>query len=220
MWVRRRGDDGQVISFLTVGMVLTLVAITVVLLVPLGRATDQREGAQTAGDAAALAGAQQVRNDAVDELLAGLARKEDLATSLTCGTGAGQAADLATRNGARIVRYCYDVADDRVEVLVEGVRNVQGTHVPARSVASVGARWGGCVWTDDPLPPPAPAPPPPGPPGPPAPPAPPAPPPDRGTRVTCGAFTATFVVRGSDGRLLVQQSRAELEDRLRPRLVS
>src|SRR5690349_25023657 len=98
-----------------------VVAVTAFGVVRLGSAVDERGQAQTAADAAALAGAEAVR-DGLPALLGQVRSPADLARvadTLTCGAGREDAVELAAANGAEVTSYCYDSIDDRVEVTVE-----------------------------------------------------------------------------------------------------
>jgi hypothetical protein len=89
----------------------------------------------------------------------------------------------------------------------------------AGSVASTGLDLSDCSWNDDepePEPTPTPTPTPTEPPDdPPSPPPPPPPPPDIGTTLSCGPFTAHFLIGGITGLLtLVDVEIDELEPSL------
>lgn len=91
----RRGDKGAATSILVVTMALTLVAATL-LLSRIARANDLRTRAQTAADAAALAGAAEIRDRGATDISHGLIPVGEISLSAT-----EQAArDYAAKNGA------------------------------------------------------------------------------------------------------------------------
>ena len=93
--MRRRGDKGAATSILVVIMALTLVAATL-LLSRIARANDLRTRAQTAADAAALAGAAEIRDRGAMDVSRGLIPIGEIYE-----TASAQAArDYAAKNGA------------------------------------------------------------------------------------------------------------------------
>ena len=153
--VRRRSasrdEDGQVAIALVVLTVFLLLAASVKILMPLGRAADLRERAQAAADAAALAGVQDVRRELVERLSRPLPDKDSVSSWVACGSGGGEAADLAARNDAGLVTYCYQPGPDRVSVQVRGRTGIAeaGSSRPvATASAELGLRWGACRWFD------------------------------------------------------------------------
>lgn len=151
------GDDGQVVTALVVLAFAMILAVVVVGLAPLGQATDESSQAANAADAAALAGANEVR----DLLLAdvGQLRFEDLDVFLRGSTGCsatGRAAaeDYAQRNGAAVTSYCYRPIRDRIEVEVRMRATGLPSGGPARgdAVAALGMNFAGCTRHDDPVP--------------------------------------------------------------------
>lgn len=107
-------------AILGMGMLALVLAIGVTGLGAV--AGDEGATAQHAADAAALAGAQRVIDDAPDSLADGFARPGDIAELLGGGnclqTGVVEASQLATANRARVTHYCYNVFSDRVSVTV------------------------------------------------------------------------------------------------------
>jgi hypothetical protein len=125
-----------------------VVAVTAFGVIRLGAAVDERGGAQTAADAAALGGAQAVR-DELPGLLAQIRSAADLARvsdTLTCGVGRDGAVELAAANGADVTAYCYDSVTDRVEVSVENrtTRDAATGTATASAVAELGLRIDDC----------------------------------------------------------------------------
>ncbi len=142
----RRDDRGQVTTALMVLVILGLLFVTVQVLLPLGRASDLKERAQAAADAAALAGADDLRRQVITRWMVPLEHEADIANWVGCPTGAGAAADYAARNDARVTRYCYASALDRVQVRVEGRTEINGQRARNQAEAELGIRWASCRW--------------------------------------------------------------------------
>ena len=120
----RNEEDGQVVTALIVLVFGLILLVTVIGLVPLGQATDEASQASNAADAAALGAAKMIRDTLLDELLHASLRYEDLdrdglGRGPGCSMGRSGADDYAGRNAARVVSYCYDRRDSRVEVDVQ-----------------------------------------------------------------------------------------------------
>lgn len=181
-------------------------------IIPLGRATDEASRSKTAADAAALAGAEHVAAvlfQALDS--ATLANRGRIFSELRCSLGRAPAADFATRNAARLTRYCYRPGRDRIEVHAERLDPGVGDAGPADagSVASVGMALAHCRWEDDELPPPPTTLLPPAPDPPPVLPA--------ATTLRCDALTLRFRI-DTEGTLILA-SPSSIRSRLRARLV-
>ncbi len=216
------GDDGQVVTALVVlafGIILSLVVLG---LVPLGQASDESSQAANAADAAALAGATEIRKRLLVEVGRLVFEELDgfLSGSNACSAvGRSAAEDYAARNGASVTSYCYRPARDRIEVDVKMKNTGLGASGPARghAVASLGLNFTDCTRTDDPVPTttttpttlldPVPT----------VPTLPPLPPLPLGTSLRCGPLQLRFNVL-PDGRLkLVPAGR--LGELLIPRLI-
>ncbi|MEO9322612.1 pilus assembly protein TadG-related protein [Nocardioides sp. C4-1] len=211
-----RDERGQVATALVVCCVLGLVAVAVWGVALLARGADQKTQAQSAADAAALAGAG-VLSDALPQLLALLADKDGLSGTAGCALGEDRARDYAARNDAELIDYCFDLGSGRVSVTVRMLEPVNDEldGAVADATASIGLDLADCDWQDDdppepeaePVEPPS---------GGPTPDAEPAPPPTLGTTLSCGAFSAEFEIDGDGGGL----SFVELDvDALEPALV-
>ncbi len=114
--VRGRGDDGLATSAVLVVVSVGVVALLFVAVLPLLQGTEQAGRTQTSADAAALAGAQEVRRVALDhvgDVVLGLTTYGAL---LGPARGHTQAADYAGRNGAELAGYAQDPWRDEVEV--------------------------------------------------------------------------------------------------------
>lgn len=150
--LRPRGDDGQVATAVMLVVTVALVAVTAFGVLRLGAAVDERGQAQTAADAAALGGAEAVR-DGLPALLAEVTSAGDLAAlrdALPCGAGRDGAVALAAANGAEVTSYCYDAAADRVAVTVVNRATGDPETGPATASAVASPGLDGCE------PPPAP----------------------------------------------------------------
>lgn len=93
--MRRRGDKGAATSILVITMGLVLVA-AMMLLSRIARANDLRTRAQTAADAAALAGAAEIRDRGARDLVRGLIPDGEIYLD----TSEQAARDYAAANGA------------------------------------------------------------------------------------------------------------------------
>lgn len=200
-------------------VMLGLLAVAFLGVFLLSRGVDERSKAQSAADAAALAGAG-VLDDAIPELLGLVHGKTDLASLIGCGLGEADARHYADANDAAVTSYCFDAGSDRISVEVRMQDPVSGDVGPAEAgaVAETGLRLGSCWWHDatpDPVEPPADddkgggkgdgkddEPPP--------------PPPDIPTTLDCGPLHASFLIGGVDGLLRLTDFHL---DRLEPRLV-
>lgn len=214
-----RGEQGQVTTALVIVVIVALVTLGMVGVFALARGVDEKTKAQSAADAAALAGASALTAE-LPGLLGLVGSKDDIfSLSVGCGLGQDRASTYAGRNGATLTEYCFDLGADRVTARVEMTAPVSEDVGPAKagSVASTGLDLSDCSWNDDePEPTPTPTPTPTEPPDdPPSPPPPPPPPPDIGTTLSCGPFTAHFLIGGITGLLtLVDVEIDELEPSL------
>jgi hypothetical protein len=212
-----RGERGQVTTALVIIVVVALVTLSVVGLMALARGVDEKSQAQSAADAAALAGAA-VLSDELPDLLGLIDDKDDVFGLVGgCGLGQDEAATYASKNEAVLTGYCFDLAAGRVEADVRMSEPVSDDVGPARAsaVASPGLDLSSCSWNDEepePTPTPTPSPTPTEPPD--EPPPPPPPPPDIGTTLSCGPLTAEFVIGGESGLLTLVDVEVDLEPSL------
>jgi hypothetical protein len=148
---RRRDDAGQVATGVMLAVTVGVVAVTALGVVRLGAAVDERGQAQTAADAAALGGAEAVRDALVPRFgeLRTPADLRALADDLTCGAGREGAVELAAANGAEVTAYCYDSLADRVEVTVanQGTRDAATGTAEASAAAELGLLIDDCELT-------------------------------------------------------------------------
>jgi hypothetical protein len=191
-----RDEEGAAASALLVAAVLVGLAIFTYMAIPFGAAVDAKAQDRTAADAAALAGAEGVRED----LLAGLG-SAGFPSSWTdlpgaAGLGRAEAESYARYNGSTLVSYFFDPTDGTAHAEVEG-HPVDGE--PSRSDAVAQVDLPHC----DPLDPPDPPLPsetpdpekPKDPDKPPAPTEPPPPPPPVDVTVGCDGFDLVFQIR-------------------------
>jgi hypothetical protein len=199
-----------VVTALLIVATIGLLMVALWIVIPIGQATDKRTKAQTAADAAALAGAQQARDEVVAAMLAGYPvpiptdPDPDPFGPMLCGVGAAQAASYAEVNDSQVTSYCFASALHQAQVRVRGnwaAKN--GSRAQAAADAELGRDIEPCHWGPVPLPPVI---------GP-------------GTRLQlrCGTLRAWFMLDLATGRLRLDTTTtpvALVEDMLEPRLVS
>ena len=214
---RVRSERGQVATALVMILCVGLVAVGLIGVFALSRGADEKSKAQSAADAAALAGAASFE-DLVPNIIGLIHSRRGLDGAFGCGLGRGDAEDFAGRNDAVLTEYCFDARDDRVRVAVRMNDPVTQDVGPAEATAeaSTGLGLGDCDWKDEEPPTPTPS----SsssssPTATPSTPTTPPPPPDFTSTLTCGGFRAEFEVDGETGRL--QLSHIDL-DTLKPRL--
>lgn len=224
-----RGDRGQVATAVMIIVAVAVTAVVTLGVLPLGAASNEKGQSQTAADAAALAGAEAVR----DRLVEGIGRVNGIGPSgvpsvvetlndvFSCGFGRDQAAALASRNGADLVSYSW--CGDRVDAAVQNVRSSGGAPARSRAAADLGIRLDECRLDGLPEPHPDPTPTPTvseDPEDPPPSSPPPEPPPDLDLELRCGDLAVDVRLLGATGVLELRADLARLRDRLEPRLVA
>ncbi len=165
------GEQGQMVISLLVVVCIALIGFSVLLVVPIGAATDERTRSQTAADAAALAGAEAIRTDWLDRhtrprLLTYSEnsgefggddphRTNDPGRSIDGGSGGSDAQTFAHRNGARLTSYLVDPINGRVSVQVENMYTADERSGRARSraVAELDINFRNCRWNPSEPPP-------------------------------------------------------------------
>ncbi|NPC95270.1 pilus assembly protein TadG-related protein [Nocardioides sp. zg-DK7169] len=219
----RRDEAGQITTALVIVVIVALVAVAVSGVALLARGVDEKTRAQSAADAAALAGAGALR-ELLPQLLAMVTSRDGLGGTAGCAFGQDRASTYAQKNEATLTDYCFDLVRGEVRASVRMNEDVSDEVGPAvaDAVATTGLDLSGCSWNDEDPPEPTPTPTPTAAPsdgpsdGPTEDPGPPPPPPDIGTTFSCGPLTARFVIDGETGRL----SFVDLElDSLQPRLI-
>lgn len=154
---RLRGDDGQMAPAMVIFLGCTVLAFFVVALVPVGAATNERSRSQTAADAAALAGAEEIRTQFVQaSTFPGVLQFPLMPLPpVTPASGSAAASTYAALNGSHVLQYRANPASGRVYVEVESNSAAYPEH--GRSVSEATAEmdvdFAGCRW-DDPVPPP------------------------------------------------------------------
>lgn len=216
---RPRGDQGQVATVVIVLVALGLLLVIARVMLPIGEAADQRTRAQTAADAAALAGAEQVRDWVPSALLMALVPNVLPDGPVTvvndwvrADIGAGEAHQYAVRNGARITQYRYIWSEGLVEArVVFDAAAETGGRAEAVARARVGPELAPCTTSDDYTPPaPAPAPDPSDPDATPE-------EPQEGFELVCGELRLPVEYLGPLPS--IDLSLAELREKFRPRLI-
>lgn len=105
---REEREDGAAALSLLVMAIILSVGIVFYMVLPLATASDRKAANRTAADAAALAGADWIRND-LETLLTDkgwLGSWEDYQPFI--GTGLESATDYAARNGGTLIGYSFD----------------------------------------------------------------------------------------------------------------
>ena len=218
---RRAAERGS--GPVTALMVMAILALlfTVGITAVFAAAGDERSSAMHAADAAALAGARGVLDDAPRAMQPGFLTPAEipilLGGSICTQTGRVDAFRLAQANGATLTSYCYDVYTDTVRVTVRmNDHNVGDGPATASAEAATTFQAASCVIDPDfELPeeeepeeePPA---------DDDATPSPPPPPPipdDLETTIDCGIIGLTIVYRYPENRFFFLNLAAELEDR-------
>jgi hypothetical protein len=144
----KQNDLGQITTALVMVGTVMVFALAMVA-AKLGQATDQKSQVQSAADAVALAGAQQIAKDApelaVKSLLSDLAGQVQQ-DHYDCRAGQVSALDFAQRAGVQLVTYCYELPSDTVHVTVSSLtKSVSGLTAKATAEARVGVSLGECV---------------------------------------------------------------------------
>ena len=213
---RRTADRGS--GPVTALMVMAILALvfTIGITALFAAASDERSSAMHAADAAALAGARGVLDDAPAALSPGFTTPAEIPMLLGGGvcvqTGRVQAFRLAAANNATLTSYCYNVYTDTVRVSVRmNVSNVGDGVATAAAEAVTSFHPASCVLspdftlpTEDPPgdePPPNPEP---------------TPPPDPDpidTTVDCGFGGLAVIFRFPEERFYFVDLARELDDR-------
>lgn len=223
-------DEGLATSAVVVAVSVALIGLLLVAVIPLLAGTEQAGRTQTAADAAALAGARDVRDLVLDDLDrvisdGGIGIGELLGPS----RGLSAASAYASRNDADLIAYRYDALGDEVRVETR-LREVapNGDRARQEATAALGVELGRCGFDRDQVivgyePPPTPTPTPTPTPSPtPTPPPTPEPPPEP---VPIYGWEYRFRCPGYDSGAhldvldVLSGARAWLDSALEPRLV-
>ena len=156
---RRTADRGS--GPVTALMVMAILALvfTIGITALFAAAADERSTAMHAADAAALAGARGVLDDAPAALSPGFTTPAEIPMLLGGGvcvqTGRVEAFRLAAANNATLTSYCYNVFTDTVRVAVRmNVSNVGDGVATAAAEAVTSFQPASCVLASDFTPPP------------------------------------------------------------------
>ncbi|MGF1648109.1 MAG: pilus assembly protein TadG-related protein [Kineosporiaceae bacterium] len=146
-------DRGLVPSALLLLVVVVVLTFLVLVTFPLGAATDQKTRSRTAADAAALAGAHEVREEWVLLRTAPGLLVFPAVPGMSAAAGGGLAGDYAARHQA--VLTGYRLAGDGT--VYARVRNTDDTdrldgQAESDATAELPILFGACRW-DDPMPP-------------------------------------------------------------------
>ena len=213
---RRTADRGS--GPVTALMVMAILALvfTIGITALFTAAGDERSSAMHAADAAALAGARGVLDDAPAALSPGFTTPAEIPMLLGGGvcvqTGRVEAFRLAAANNATLTSYCYNVFTDTVRVTVRmNVSNVGEGVATAAAEAVTSFQPASCVLASDFTPPPE------DPPGGESPPEPePTPPPDPdpiNTTIDCGFGGLAVIFRFPEERFYFVDLARALDDR-------
>ncbi len=215
-WVADRGS-GPVTALMVMGILALIFAIGITAL--FAAAGDERSAAQHAADAAALAGARGVLDDAPLALSVGFATPAEVPLLMGGGvcvqTGRVEAFRLAQANNATLTTYCYNVYTDTVRAEVRmNDSNVAETRATAAAEAVTTFSPASCALDPAFTPPSADPSPPDGDGGGDVPAAPPVP-----TFLECGFQNLRILFRMPQARFFFVDLAADLEDR-EPRLTA
>ena len=222
-WVNRRAAErgsGPVTALMVMAILALIFTIGITAL--FAAAGDERSSAMHAADAAALAGARGVLDDAPRAMQPGFLTVAEipilLGGSVCTPTGQVDAFRLAQRNGATLTSYCYNVYTDTVRVTVRmNDHNVGNGPATASAEAATTFQAANCVINPDfELPEeeePEEEPPPADDDATPTPPPPPPIPDDLETTIDCGIVGLTIIYRYPENRFFFLNLAAELEDR-------
>ena len=219
---RHTADRGS--GPVTALMVMAILALvfTIGITALFSAAGDERSSAMHAADAAALAGARGVLDDAPAALSPGFTTPAEIPMLLGGGvcvqTGRVEAFRLAAANNATLTSYCYNVFTDTVRVTVginvsnvgEGVATAAAEAVTSFQPASCELNPDFELPEDEPTPPPDEGPPED---DEPTPPPPPPEPDDIDTTIDCGFGGLAVILRFPEERFYFVDLARELDDR-------
>lgn len=143
----QRRERGAASMTLLVVVAVLLLAFAMMVSVRLATAADEASELQGAADAAALAGAQSIIQDAPGEIVSALVSGNSIPWDL----GQARAQSFADRNDATLRRYEYDPLADRVRVTVRSRERLESGEREERSaVAKLGISVNSCDRPDEP----------------------------------------------------------------------
>jgi hypothetical protein len=204
-----------------VGALVLLVAFLLLALVtyvvfPLGAAGNDRARARTAADAAALAGAEEIRTTWLNtQVLPGLlvwnaGGTARITPPVTPSSGSGAASGYAASNGSQITRYNASPATGRVAVVTRA-NHTSNENTTQRATSAATAEmdidFSTCTWSVTVQPPQPPAP---------------GGVPTFPDTLTCGSWSADYLINNVGPTLTISwvgKQMPQLYDDLEPRLV-
>ena len=138
-----RAEAGQAVTAVAITTALIVVAAALGMIFSFGKGTSEMSKLKSGADAAALAGAQRVVNEAHGRIMSSLHSRS---SHWNCGDGQARAASFASRNSTSLTSYCYFPLADRVEVTVRSTFVTEtGRTESATSVAETGRRLATCI---------------------------------------------------------------------------
>lgn len=145
-------DEGMVASGVIAVVAIGLIALLFFAILPLLSGTEQSGRTQTSADAAALAGAGEIRTVVLDELGTVIRASGGVPFRglIRAARGYGVAQSYAGSNGADLSEYRYDPWSDEVTARTN-LREVapNGDHAESLATASLGVELGNCVFASD-----------------------------------------------------------------------
>ena len=148
---RKRGEQGQVSTAILMSFTFVLLTIAMMAIPNFTRAGTERTGLDSAADAAALAGAQQVQ-EMLPQIVEAYARSGGESPAVG-SIGAESAISFAERNGSHVVMYQYTPVDGLVSVTVRSNKvQENGMQNTGHAVADSGFAFGGRCVLDVPTP--------------------------------------------------------------------
>lgn len=206
---RPRGDDGQVVGALVLLVAFLLLALVTYVVLPLGAAGNDRARARTAADAAALAGAEEMRTAWLNGPVLPVVLQFPYPPTPLPNDGRAAATTYAASNGSTVTSYQFTPSSGVVEVEVEAdhTSNENETRrATSAAAAEMDIDMSACRWRVGVPPSPVPV----------------GPPVFEDTLV-CGAWEATYVITNGNGVYptvsWVGKQMPQLYDDLEPRLV-
>lgn len=149
-WQIRENERGAATTALLVIGIFAAVAVLFIAVLPLSSGTEKSDRAQTAADAAALAGAEKMR----DEIIENLAQANppfSLVDLIDPQTGRSDAQKLASNNKADLLNYHATPLAGEVRVTVEQLETMPKTegHAKARATANFDLSLNSCKFGEE-----------------------------------------------------------------------
>ncbi|GAB4070200.1 hypothetical protein GCM10028777_34690 [Angustibacter speluncae] len=207
---RPRGDDGQVVGALVLLVAFLLLALVTYVVFPLGAASNDRARARTAADAAALAGAEEMRTAWLNGPVLPVVLQFPYPPTPLPNDGRAAATTYAASNGSTVESYSFNRSSGVVEVSVRANHTTNENEPVRRATSAAAAEMDidmtGCRWRNGVPPSPVPY-------G----------PPTFTDTLVCGAWEATYLITNGNGVYptvsWVGKQMPQLYDDLEPRLV-